>query len=125
MWPFNRSPEPSPLEQPSPEVTGQYLCRLMAENNSLLRELIAGLTGHQASTRPVGLPRPDVKAIRTDKDVSFVNRSRILQQQRDQEQQARTGAIPANGQASASGPTGNSPEAPSEAPKAIPRSPSL
>ena len=82
MWPFRRSREGSSvLDQRSPETTAQYLCRLMAENNALHRELIQALTGRPAKTLTVGEPLPANHRVRTDRDVFRVDRDTVLKDQ--------------------------------------------
>jgi len=101
MWPFNPSREGSSvLDQQSQELTAAYLCRLQAENNSLLRELIRALTGQPATTGTVSLSRP-ASRIRTDKDVFVVTRTMVeAQDRRRQEAEIAPHRIPANGRAS-------------------------
>lgn len=105
MWPFNPSRKGSnALEQPA-ETTAQYLCRLMEEQNSLLRELIPALSGHAARTLKTAKQLP-VSRIRTDKDVFRVDRNTVLQQERLKQEQelapwwSTTGSGPASGSSS-------------------------
>jgi hypothetical protein len=87
---FRRSPEP--------DRSIEYLCQLMVEQNSLLRELI-----HTASGRIAAAPRatrqPVANRIRTDSDVSRISRETILQEQfRKQEAEIAPWRTPASGQ---------------------------
>ena len=70
---FRRKSDVDPvLNAPRRLSTADYLCKLMEEQNSLLRELIARTTGNMATTRkayPLG-----EKRIRTAEDVTFVGR---------------------------------------------------
>ena len=104
MFSFLRSREGSSvLDKPSPESTAQYLCRLMAEQNALLRELIQGVTGHPSQIVRAAQSRPKDTRLRTDKDVFRVGRDQVLQMERKQEE-ARVAphrSIPANGPDSA------------------------
>lgn len=77
MWPFPRSR--APLEEPSSLSTAQYLCRLMEEQNSLLRELIQA-QGIIPQTRRTGVPRAAPGRLYTDKDVSHATREGILEE---------------------------------------------
>jgi len=64
---------------------------LMREQNSLLRELVQVVTSRPALTpKSVASTEPLPRRIRTDKDVVFVTRKEILEQQRAA--QAKRGA---------------------------------
>lgn len=49
MFGFRRSPNPDVLAEPRRLSTADYLCRLMEEQNQLLREVLVGL-GRQPQT---------------------------------------------------------------------------
>jgi hypothetical protein len=105
MFPFRRSRDP--LAEPTSQSTAQYLCRLMEEQNALLRELIAVASGRPATTRRADQGSAPPKAPRTDKDVTQVTRLTVAEQERE----ARTKVsapwrTPASGPASAT-PTPN------------------
>ena len=97
MWPFPRSR--APLEEPSSLSTAQYLCRLMEEQNSLLRELIQA-QGIIPQTRRTGVPRPDVR-IRTASDVSRATRHHIVQEDLRHRMEQAPWRTPVNGPDSA------------------------
>lgn len=87
MWPFPRSRAGfNALASPSPETTAQLLCRLMEEQNSLLRELIQAQTGSPSRTLRTPKLSP-VSRIRTDNDVFRVNRETVLAAERKREEQ--------------------------------------
>lgn len=98
MWPFR--PSRAPLEEPSSLSTAQYLCQLMVEQNSLLRELIK-VTGHTPQTRRTGVPRAESVRIRTASDVSRVTREHIVEQDLKQRLEQAPWRTPENGPASA------------------------
>ncbi len=70
---FRRSPEDKSL------LLLGHLCRLVEEQNSLLRELVRVQTGRPAATRQ-HLPLGSVQRIRTDRDVSLVTRDQAVQE---------------------------------------------
>ncbi len=109
MW-FRRSSDQL-LNEPKRLSTADYLCKLMEEQNSLLRELLRAQGRMPATIRatPVGVSR-----IRTDKDVSFVGRTTSVDEQK------------ANGRDSApTGSTsGSTPNGPVDAPAGLSHKPS-
>ena len=70
---FRRSPEDKSL------LLLGHLCRLVEEQNSLLRELVRVQTGRPAQTRQ-HLPLGTAPRIRTDRDVSLVTREQSVQE---------------------------------------------
>src|SRR5262245_7776870 len=85
MFAFLRSPKRDVLTEPQRLSTADYLCRLMEEQNQLLRELLGAL-GRQSSI-PRANPAVNVRRQYTDKDVFRVSREQTeerLQKERDQ-----------------------------------------
>ena len=67
------------LNEPKRISTADYLCKLMEEQNSLLRELlhVQGRVPSTLKARPVAVSR-----LRTEKDVTFVGRQTSVDEQK-------------------------------------------
>ena len=120
MW-FRRPTVDPILNAPTRLSTADYLCRLMEEQNGLLRELVSSL-GHPARTIKASPVTKD--RIRTDKDVMRVTRQEVLAQ--EIERAAATDAPWRSGPASdpTDSTSGRTPPAKADAPAMSPRSPS-
>ncbi len=96
MFGFHRSREP--LTEPTAQTTAQYLCRLMEEQNLLLREVVLTFTGRPAATPRAGQPSARPTTPRTDKDVSRVTRETVRSQRlQDAEKVDAPWRMPASG----------------------------
>ncbi len=110
MW-FRRKDD-QVLNEPKRISTADYLCKLMEEQNSLLREMLSA-QGRFPSTlkaRPVQVSR-----LRTEKDVTFVGRTTSMDEQL------------ANGRGSGGteSTSGSTPSAPADAPAGLSHKPSV
>lgn len=70
------------LEEPRRLSTADYLCRLMEEQNQLLREMLGALGRHSAV--PKANPAVNGRRIYTDKDVMRVTREDVEQLRRQE-----------------------------------------
>ena len=81
MFSFLRSPKDDVLAEPRRLSTADYLCRLMEEQNQLLREML--LAYGRPSSVPKTSPAVNVRRVYTDKDVFRVTRQDTEQQFRE------------------------------------------
>lgn len=109
------------LNEPKRLSTADYLCRLMEEQNSLLRELLRAQGRHPATIRATPT---SVNRIRTDKDVLRITREMVLEQEAKEREKKE--AMWRNGPASdlTGSTSGNTPSAPESGPAASPQKPS-
>ena len=96
IWPFHRF---RPSRQSRQDLT-PHLCRLLEEQNALLRELSSAL-GRPSVVPRVQAELPRIRApyvVRTEKDVMRVTREdRLTDQMKRQQDEMATWRIPVNG----------------------------